>query len=59
MPPDLFRQFGEFGDAAAGCFQGKQAGVLAFLSFEPEHGPQPVLVENAAIQFDLGDCDAR
>ena len=40
VPADLFPEFGEFGDAAAGR-PGQPAGqgVLAFFSFEPERGP--------------------
>ena len=58
VPPDLFRQFGEFGDAAAGC-PGQPAGqgVLAFFSFEPERGPQPFFEQVCAVEVGVGFLD--
>jgi hypothetical protein len=50
-----FSQFGEFGDAAAGC-PGQPAGqgVLAFFSFELERGPQPFLEQISAPEVWMG-----
>jgi hypothetical protein len=52
---DLFPEFGEFGDAAAGC-PGQPAGqgVLAFFSFELERGPQPFFEQVSAPEIRMG-----
>src|SRR5580700_1632001 len=58
VPADLFSEFGEFGDAAAGG-PGQPAGecVLAFFPCEPERGPQPFFEEVGAPEVGVGFLD--
>jgi hypothetical protein len=58
VPADLFPEFGEFGDAAAGG-PGQPAGegVLAFFSFEFEYCPQSFFEQVGAPEVGVGLLD--
>ena len=58
MLADLFPEFGEFGDAAAGG-PGQPAGqgVSAFFAFEPECCPQPFFEQAGTIEAGVGLLD--